>query len=226
MIRRLNYQCATDAPGGLRFRCYCDLIDFMKEGHVAPSKSILDVGCGFGSLAKFMRSHGFCDIHGADWKKPAEIESRNPGVFASYTSVDLNECRLEDKFDRKFATIICADVLEHLERPAAVLRSLAHLLEDGGSLYVTLPNAMNIFQRVSWLLTGNSYRYRTEKPGEFGHIALFPSQVMNSLLHRAELKCVRKGKGHAAFAGFVTAPGIKLGDAWSYVSYYEIQKAC
>ena len=34
--------------------------------------------------------------------------------------------------DSKFDLIVCSDTLEHLERPARVLRSMRHLLKDFG----------------------------------------------------------------------------------------------
>lgn len=181
---------------------------------------ILDIGCGPGQLAKLMRESGFHKIHGADWNVPASVL---PDVLSSYTQVDLNEEILEDRVDAKFDLIICSDTLEHLERPARVLRSMRQLLKDSGSIYVTIPNCANVFQRVSWLFTGNSFRYRTENPGEFGHISLFPSQVMTTLLTRAGLECIRKGTGFAAMAGFITNKGIKLSDFWSYAIYYELK---
>ncbi len=75
---------------------------------------------------------------------------------------------------------------------------------------------------MSWLLTGNGYRYRTERPGEFGHISLFPSSVMQSLINRAGLKQVRK-KGYIAAAGFITSKGMKFSDFRSYSSYYHFK---
>jgi 2-polyprenyl-6-hydroxyphenyl methylase/3-demethylubiquinone-9 3-methyltransferase len=78
---------------------------------------------------------------------------------------------------------------------------------------------------VSWLVTGNSYRYRTERSGEFGHISLFPSAVLQSLLNRAGLKCTGKGKGYVAVGGFITSRGMKFNDLWSYVSYYQLKLA-
>ena len=169
-----------------------------------------------------MKESGFHDIHGADWNAPASVL---PNVLASYKQVDLNEEMLEDQIDTKFDLIICSDTLEHLERPARVLRSMRHLLKDSGSIYVTIPNCANVFQRVSWLFTGNSFRYRTETPGEFGHISLLPSQVMTTLLNRAGLECVRKGTGFAAMAGFITNKGFNLSDFWSYTCYLELKSA-
>lgn len=203
-----------------QFRRHQDLIDFMIEGKPAFGAKVLDVGCGTGQFAKLMRSSGFSDIHGVDWTDPAAVI---PDVLSSYKRVDLNDQVLEEEVDSKFDIIVCLDTLEHLERPAKVIRSMRRLLEDSGSIYVTVPNCANVFQRLSWLATGNSFRYRTEKPDEFGHISLFPSAVMTSLLNRAGLKCVRRGKGFIALAGFITNKGLKFSDFWSYANYYEFK---
>lgn len=207
---------------GTQTRRHLDLIDFIKEGGINPNCRVLDLGCGTGGLSKLMREAGFLEIHGVDWTEPASVQ---PGVLTSYKQVDLNEQVLEDQIEGKFDLIVCSDTLEHLERPAKVLRSMRRLLDDSGLIYVSVPNCANILQRISWLLTGNSYRYRTERPGEFGHISLFPSQVLTSLLNRAGLQCVKKGRGYAAAAGYITNRGIKLSDFWSYASYYQLRPA-
>ena len=203
-----------------QFRRHQDFIDFIIEGKPAFGAKVLDVGCGTGQFAKLMRSSGFNDIHGVDWTDPAAVI---PDVLSSYKRIDLNDQVLEHEVDSKFSIIVCLDTLEHLERPAKVIRSMRRLLEDFGSIYVTVPNCANVFQRLSWLTTGNSFRYRTEKPDEFGHISLFPSAVMTSLLNRAGLKCVRRGRGFIALAGFITNKGLKFSDFWSYANYYEFK---
>ena len=203
-----------------QLRRHQDLADFIMENEAGFNGSILDVGCGTGHLAQLLRKSGFGDIHGADWNDPAVIV---PGALSSFKQINLNDQTLEDEIDSKFDIIICSDTLEHLERPAKVMRSMRRLLKDTGSIYVTIPNGMNFFQRLSWLVSGNSYRYRTEKPGEFGHISLFPSAVMTTLLNRAGLKCTKTGRGFAAMAGFITTKGIKLGHSWSYACYYQFK---
>ncbi|HEY9714252.1 MAG TPA: class I SAM-dependent methyltransferase [Chroococcales cyanobacterium] len=203
-----------------QIRRHQDLVDFIKEADVNFDARVLDVGCGSGGLARLMQTSGFRDIHGVDWSDPAVVAQ---DALSSYRQMDLNEQVLEETIDSKFDLIVCSETLEHLERPAKVLRSMRRLLNDTGSIYVTVPNCANLFQRISWLTTGNSYRYRTERPGEFGHISLFPSNVMTTLLNRAGLKCVREGKGYAAVAGFITDKGIKLGNLWSYASYYQLK---
>lgn len=216
MIRRIR------GSDGTQSRRHQDLVDFILATGIGTDARVLDVGCGSGQLAKLMRDSGFREIHGADWNAP---ESVSPDSLASYKQIDLNEALLEDHIDSKFDLIVCSDTLEHLERPARVLRSMQHLLKDTGSIYVTIPNCASLFQRISWLLTGNSFRYRTEKPGEFGHIALLPSQVLKTLLNRAGLECVETGKGYAAIAGFITAKGVKLSHFWSYACYYHLKPA-
>ena len=51
--------------------------------------------------------------------------------------------------DRRFDTIMLTHVLEHVPDPVAMLRSLAGLLTDTGSLYVVVPNAQAPSRRIA-----------------------------------------------------------------------------
>ena len=114
-----------------QIRRHHDLIDFIKEAQPGFSGKVLDVGCGTGQFARLMKSSGFSEIHGVDWTDPAAII---PDVLSSYRRVDLNEQTLEDEINSKFDIIVCLDTLEHLERPAKVIRSMRRLLNDSGSI--------------------------------------------------------------------------------------------
>ena len=201
-------------------RRHADLVDFICEAWTDRSVPVLDVGCGAGLLARRLKDAGFSQVSGTDWMSADAVPDRD--ALVDYRRIDLNEDSLERHFDRQFPVIVSSDVLEHLERPAAVLRSMARLLAPNGRLYVTLPNVGNIVQRLCWLVTGNSNRYRTERPGEYGHISLFPTHVLKTLLNRAALTMVREGRGYAALGGYITVPGLKFGPWLSYARYYEI----
>lgn len=202
-------------------RRHIDLIRMIRSlGNVAADARILDVGCGTGGLAQKLRQAGFTRIWGADWLAPEILAEHAPGVFESYRRVDLNEAGLKDFESGAYDCVVCSDVLEHLERPAFMLRELARVTRPGGCIYVTLPNAFNYLERLLLLLTGNSKRYRTESPGEYGHISLFPSNVLTSLLNRAGLKVLAEGRGFAAVSNFVVLPGTNFGPSLSYCRYY------
>jgi 2-polyprenyl-6-hydroxyphenyl methylase/3-demethylubiquinone-9 3-methyltransferase len=77
---------------------------------------------------------------------------------------------------------------------------------------------------MKWLLLGNSGRYRTEKPKEFGHISILSSWVLTSLLNRAGLKVCRQGKSRALQFGHLIFPKFKFGRWLSFVEIYELRR--
>lgn len=83
--------------------------------------------------------------------------------------------------DNYFICVIYFDVLEHLENSALMLRELAQVTKRDGGIFVTIPKAFNIFKRLRILITGNSGRYNTDPAGSFGHMSMFPDNVMKSL---------------------------------------------
>ena len=62
---------------------------------------------------------------------------------------------MEDCFD----TVLCVNVLEYLEDPAAVVRSLRRTLKSGGSLIVLVPQGPGLFGAVDRGL-GHKRRFR------------------------------------------------------------------
>ncbi len=54
-------------------------------------------------------------------------------------------------WNRTFDVVVCADVLEHLEDPAAVLARVRRWLSPGGVLFVSLPNVANVAVRFALL---------------------------------------------------------------------------
>jgi SAM-dependent methyltransferase len=54
-------------------------------------------------------------------------------------------------WSRRFDVVVCADVLEHLPDPAAVLARVRRWIAPGGLLLVSLPNVANVAVRLSLL---------------------------------------------------------------------------
>jgi SAM-dependent methyltransferase len=105
-------------------------------------RRVLDVGCSGGYFAGLLAERGFevtgierADGHGGDIPR----------------NVRLVEHDLEQglpPLDGRFAFIICADVLEHLRDPGALLRSLNGVLEPNGRIVASLPNSGNLYFRL------------------------------------------------------------------------------
>lgn len=111
--------------------------DVLPENRSIP---ILDVGCGFGFALRAMRAAGFTNVQGLEVSPDQAEIARRAGFEVSLvadTGAFLRQCK-----DR-FGVILLLDVLEHV--PVAfqidLLRAIREVLEVGGRLILTVPNA-------------------------------------------------------------------------------------
>ena len=62
--------------------------------------------------------------------------------------------------DAEFQYITCLEGLEHIENPHQAIREFARLLAPGGQLVISVPNILNIEERVKWLLNGYTSHFK------------------------------------------------------------------
>jgi SAM-dependent methyltransferase len=113
---------------------------------------LLDVPAGEGALAARLINAGFevrcCDLYPEIFRlRGVEIK----GGDLSGTLPYANET---------FDFITCVEGLEHIENPQQAIREFARLLRAGGELVVTVPNILNIEERVKWLLHGYTSHFK------------------------------------------------------------------
>ena len=96
---------------------------------------ILDVGCGIGRCLDFVRPNGV----GVDPNEAAIALCRDNGHEA-FTPEEFATTR-QSTVDRKFDTLLCSHVLEHLDEPTGVelLRSYLPDLVAGGRVILITP---------------------------------------------------------------------------------------
>ena len=119
------------------------------------ARRILDVGCASGAVGAALKARQECEVVGIDI---------NP-AYGPDASVRLDRfltANVEDQAAEGFEAlgtfdcIICADVLEHLRDPYAVLAALVRVLDHDGQVVVSLPNvrylavALHVFLRGTW----------------------------------------------------------------------------
>lgn len=94
-----------------------------------------------------------------------------------------------------------------------------------GTLILTLPNACNVFERLYFLITGESTRYRSERDsGPWSHISFFTGNILQSLLDRADLEVVREGTSAMFWGGYFFFPHHRLSRSWNYSASWVIRK--
>src|SRR5262252_8909923 len=117
-----------------------------------PRGALLDVPAGEGALAARLIDAGFevrcCDLY--------------PEIF-QLDGVDIHRGNLDAELpfsDQSFSYVTCLEGLEHIENPQQAMREFARVLKPGGQLIVSVPNILNIEERLKWLLYGYTSHFK------------------------------------------------------------------
>ena len=109
--------------------------------------SILEVGCGSGQLAKYLKRKGY-GVEVTDISREILEEIReSSGIFGYCGSLE------EISFPHQYNGIIFNNVLEHLPNPLSSLKKANHLLTPQGLIFVEVPNIAGLQFRLlceSW----------------------------------------------------------------------------
>lgn len=113
---------------------------------------LLDVPAGEGALAARLIRAGFevrcCDLYPEIFRlRDVEIKGGDLSGTLPYA-------------DETFDFITCVEGLEHIENPQQAVREFSRLLRAGGELVVTVPNILNIEERMKWLLHGYTSHFK------------------------------------------------------------------
>jgi SAM-dependent methyltransferase len=106
------------------------LPEWVKRAGVKQDSSILEVGCGSGSLLRSMRSEGFNRLTGVDPFIEHDIDYGN-GLRIRKTSVT----EMRGSYDY----IVLEHSFEHMPEPQATLAALCALLSPLGTLIIAIP---------------------------------------------------------------------------------------
>ena len=113
---------------------------------------LLDVPAGEGALAARLIEIGF-DVHCCDLY---------PEIFR-LQDVEIKRGDLSSALpyrDNVFDYVTCVEGLEHIENPQQAVREFARVLRAGGHLITSVPNIMNIEERLKWLLHGYTSHFK------------------------------------------------------------------
>lgn len=94
----------------------------------------LDVGCGVGQYYPFLA--GADAVDGIDFSPQPIAEARALGYRAVYEQDFAGGIALPDA---SYDWLFCAEVLEHMDDPAALVADMHRLLRPGGVLIATTP---------------------------------------------------------------------------------------
>ncbi|HTA91279.1 MAG TPA: bifunctional glycosyltransferase/class I SAM-dependent methyltransferase [Polyangiaceae bacterium] len=125
-------------------------------------RRILDIGCGPGELGHVLRERGHY-VFGVDWSPPRF-------ALDAFVQADISH-GLPSSIDGNFDIVLLADVLEHMIEPMKLLLAAKQRLSPGGSLLVSLPNAVHWSMRAQ--LAAGRFDYTNKGLLDRGHLRFF-----------------------------------------------------
>ncbi len=153
---------------------------------------LLDVGCGEGATARYLKDQGYCA-----WAGGIELSASAAATARQRLDLvleaDLNAPLMPD-LPTHVDVILCLDVLEHLVDPWSCIDRLSALLVPGGVLVASIPNVRNIRALLPLLLLGR-WEYVEAGILDNTHLRFFTRRSAISLLRRGEL-VVERVKPH------------------------------
>lgn len=114
---------------------------------IKKPETVLDVGCSYGDFGEKLKKKN-CLVDGVEIYEPAFIEASR--VLDNVYKLDMDyPDDVAKSICRKYSVITFMDVLEHSKNPELVLRAYKEKLEIDGRVFVSLPNVVNIRERIS-----------------------------------------------------------------------------
>ncbi len=174
---------------------------------------VLDVGCGNGVISRSLGQLGY-NVLGIDVSDKA-IEKANR--LNTYPNVSFKVISAEQLVaeGNKYDAVICSEVLEHLNKPELLLKTLYESMSDSGFLVVTVPNgngpresfvtkpviALQKKNNLSWKLiqkTKNVLGYKgttvQSDASDLTHIQFFTKHSLQQLADKNDFNIVKFGK--------------------------------
>ena len=147
------------------------------------AKSIIDLGCGTGTLGKALKEKQPCHVTGIELDR----EAVNTACLNLDKVIQDNLNRYDPTLiDKKYDCIILADILEHLIAPWAILKKFANVLEANGTVIASIPNIAHPWI-ISQLQKG-LFRYELAGILDITHLRFFTKTTIGQLFYKAGLK--------------------------------------
>jgi SAM-dependent methyltransferase len=99
------------------------------------AEAILDVGCGTGSILRYLKSCGYTNLHGLEISDYAIKRLRGEGIKMHFGV--LPEIALPDD---TYDVVIASQVLEHVIRRRRFVSEIRRVLKPGGRAFIFVPD--------------------------------------------------------------------------------------
>lgn len=137
---------------------------------VGNNKKVLELGCSVGTQSKILYEELKCDVTGIELNSHA---ARQAEPYCTNVIVgNLDTLDFETEFpSQKFDVILCADVLEHIYNPTALLKRVKPLVSPNGAIVASIPNITHI--ALIFEMLHGKFDYRDKGLLDDTHIRFF-----------------------------------------------------
>jgi 2-polyprenyl-3-methyl-5-hydroxy-6-metoxy-1,4-benzoquinol methylase len=183
------------------------------QNNLPAGAVVLDVGCGNGVISRNLGANGF-NVYGIDVSEKAISKAKE---LNKYSNVNFDVVSAEQLIadGKKYNAIICSEVLEHLNKPSDLLKTLHQSLTDNGVLIVTVPNGMGprelfVTKPVIWLQKKDNFLWHgilkikklfgytgttaQSDASNLTHIQFFTKKAISNLARTNNFKITKFGK--------------------------------
>ena len=157
--------------------------------HIQPNSVILEFGCANGRMTKYMHEQLNCTVYIVEYNKDdykEAIQYAERGVCGDIMQMEW----LRDFQGVKFDYIIFADVLEHLNDPEKIVKAAASILQEDGTLWISVPNIAH--NDIILKLLKNRFDYTKTGLLDDTHIHFFTYRSLIDMCERVDLKPIYK----------------------------------
>jgi 2-polyprenyl-3-methyl-5-hydroxy-6-metoxy-1,4-benzoquinol methylase len=163
-----------------------------------PPGRLLDVGCYDGQFTtRVVNQRASAGVVGVDLSHAALRAAHSRGLMPVRAQVEATL----PFASASFATVVAAEVIEHVFDTQALILELARMLEPGGWLALTTPNLVALSGRAQLVLGRSPHNVEFDAgPGTSGHIRYFTFDTLELLLLRAGLKPLGRWTNVAHFS--------------------------
>lgn len=158
---------------------------------IQPNSKILEFGPAHGRLTKYLNESMNCVIDIIEIDQEAGTEASK---YANKALVGTTEGNADGSFwfealkHDQYDYIVFADVLEHLRDPKEVLRKCRQLLNNSGSVLISVPNLAHNSVLIS--LYNNKFEYNKIGLLDNTHIHFFNYYSLTRMITECEFICV------------------------------------
>lgn len=151
---------------------------------IGMGSSVLEIGCGTGSLLQFLAKSRSCLVDGIEPNEDRANLAKAKGLSVIHSYLTAETFLPRSCYDY----IILADVLEHLDDPSTLLIESKRLLKDGGFYIISVPNMIHWSVRLR-LLSG-VLEYQQSGLLDATHLRWFTNISILAYLERLNFKVV------------------------------------